>query len=202
MITMIDTRINYEFEKPTLSEQRLTKYSKNHLDNFRYYRRTSVPNRLLSTGKFPSIESYQLIISDTNKDVLRNEPERSEIVQRKNQANLKVISRIKELAEYQEGWYDGIEGIPADSQTIKDAIAFAKNLDFNHIHIPYISLATDGEVSFWWDLETIKLGLGFYGDGTYSYYAKLLENGKEFFGDDIDSVNSTLPPEILEKLKK
>lgn len=138
----------------------------------------------------------------TNKDVLRNKQERLEIVDRKIRANLKVISRIKELAKYQEGWYDGIEGIPATPQTIKDAIAFAKNLDFNTIHIPYISLAKDGEISFWWQLETIKLGLGFYGDGTYSYYAKLLENGKEFFGDDKNSENYTLPPEILEKLKK
>ncbi len=101
------------------------------------------------------------------------------------------------MTKYPQGWYDGVEGIPATTKTIEDAIVFAKNLDFNNIHIPYISLARDGEVNFWWDIETIKLGLGFFGDGTYSYYAKLCKNGKEFFGDDVDS-HSTLLLEILE----
>lgn len=188
MVTMTDTKINYKFEKHTLSEQRLTKYSKNHLNNVRYYRQISVPTQLLSTRQFPSIESYPLIISDTNKNVLKK-------------VNIeKVISGIRELAKYKKGWYDGIEGIPATLQTIEDAIAFAKNLDFNYIHIPYISLARDGEVNFWWDLETIKLDLGFYGDGTYSYYAKL-KNGEKFFGDDED-LKSTLPSKILDTLKK
>lgn len=196
MTTMTDTRC--KFGIPTLSEEKLTKSSKNYLNNFRYYSQTSVLTGLLSTLKISSIESYESIISDTNRSVLRN---KQNIVFLNNEVKLKVISRIKELAKYQEGWYDGIEGIPATPQTIKDAIAFAKNLDFNHIHVPYISLARDGEVNFWWDLKTIKLDLGFYGDGTYSYYAKLLENGKEFFGDD-EVLKSILPLEILEKLKK
>lgn len=191
-MTMTDTTRNLEI--PTFSYSIFTK--KNHPENFGYYRKISLASRLLSTLDFPLIQSCEPTVSDTNKDVFINK----DVLIRRNQANLKVVSRIKELAKYKEGWYDGIEGTPADSQAIKDAIRFAQNLDFNNIHIPYISLATDGEVNFWWDLKTIKLDLGFYGDGTYSYYAKL-KNGKEFFGDDEDS-NSTLPLKILEKLKK
>jgi hypothetical protein len=201
MVTLTDTTRNYEFDTSTFSGQTFTNSKINYGEKFGAFPKTYVATRLLSTQKFSPIESSESIILDTNNYVLRNKPERLEIVERKYQANSKVISRIKELAKYQKGWYDKIEGIPADAQTINDAITFVNNLDFNHIQIPYISLATDGEISFWWDLETIKLGLGFYGDGTYSYYAKLLENGKEFFGDDKD-LKSTLPLEILEKLKK
>lgn len=198
MVTLTDTKRNYDFDVPIFSGQTFTNYKINSDEKFGSFSKKIVATRLLSTQKFSPIESFESIILDTNNYVLRNKPERLEI---KNQANFKVISRITELAKYQEGWYDSIEGIPATSQTLKDAIAFTKNLDFNHTHIPYISLARDGEVNFWWDLKTIKLDLGFYGDGTYSYYAKLLENGKEFFGDD-EVLKSILPLEILEKLKK
>ena len=189
MTTMTDNTTNYDFDTLTLNSPTYINSQINNRYNIEFFSRAFVANWLSSTLKFPRIESCESIISDTNKDVLRNK-----------QAKLKVISRIKELEKYQEGWYDGFDGIQAYPQAIKDAQIFAKNLDFNHIHCPYISLARDGEVNFWWDLETIKLDLGFYGDGTYSYYAKL-KNGKEFFGDDEDS-NSTIPLEILERLKK
>lgn len=200
MVTLADTKRNYDFDASIFSGQTFTNYKINSDEKFGSFSKKIVATRLLSTQKFPPIESVESIILDTNNYVLRNKPERLEIVERKNQANFKVISRIKELAKYQEGWYDGIEGIPATPQTIKDAIVFANNLDFNDIHIPYISLARDGEVNFWWDTETIKLDLGFYGDGTYSYYAKL-KNGQKFFGDDED-LKSKLSLEILETLKK
>jgi hypothetical protein len=186
MVTMINTR-NYDSQITQLSN--VVSQVNNH-HNIRT-RKNYVVTRQLSTKKTSLIKPCQSVISDTNKDVLESKIEREKS---------KIISRIKKLQKYQQGWYDGIEGIPASEQTIQDALIFANNLDFNKIHIPYISLARDGEISFWWDLKTIKLGLSFYGDGTYSYYAKL-ENGKEFFGDDEDSI-LTLPLEILEKLKK
>ena len=63
-------------------------------------------------------------------------------------------------------------------------------------HKPHVTYREEkGEIDFRWDLETIKLDLGFYGDGTYSYYA-VLADGQEFFGDDID-VSQELPLEIL-----
>jgi hypothetical protein len=197
MMIMTDTTINSDFHRPIISVSDVCSQRNCHRRN-RFSYKKPVPTRRLSTKETPLIKAYQSTISDTNKDVLEKkiEPLEKKIKTEKS----KVISRIKGLKKYQQGWYDGIEGSPASEQTIQDALIFANNLDFNNIHTPYISLARDGEVSFWWDLKTIKLGLGFYGDGTYSYYAKL-ENGKEFFGDDKDS-SLTLPLEILEKLKK
>jgi len=67
------------------------------------------------------------------------------------------------------------------------------------IHKPHVTYREeDGELDFRWDLETIKLDLGFRGNGMYSYYA-LLADGQEFFGDDID-VSQELPLEILKAI--
>ena len=40
------------------------------------------------------------------------------------------------------------------------------------VPIPHISLATDGEINFFWNLVNFRLDLGFFGDGTYSYYGE------------------------------
>lgn len=110
----------------------------------------------------------------------------------------KATEEIIRLTQYPQGWYDGVVGTPASMQGIKDALIFADKLNLEEIHPPFISLASDGEISFWWDLETIKLALGFYGDGTYNYFAKLDTNQK-FYGDDLN-VSVPLPTVILEKL--
>jgi hypothetical protein len=91
-----------------------------------------------------------------------------------------------------------ISSIPVNPQAINDAIAFINNSSLNYVEIPYISM-TEGGISFWWDKEAIKFGLEFYGDGTYSYYAKLLKNGEEFFGDGED-LKILLPLEIVKIL--
>ena len=59
---------------------------------------------------------------------------------------------------------------------------------------PHISLADDGEVNFAWAQEGMLIDLGFYGTGTYSYYARGRE-GDERLGDDI-SVMTSLPEEL------
>ena len=59
---------------------------------------------------------------------------------------------------------------------------------------PHISLANDGEVNFAWFRDGTWIDLGFYGTGTYSFYARD-KSGDEWFGDDI-SVTSPLPKEL------
>jgi hypothetical protein len=112
-----------------------------------------------------------------------------------------ITTRIKELQEYKQGWYDGVEGRPATKQAIEDAIAFVSSLNWENLYLPYISLAADGEVNFWWDLKKFKLGLGFYGDKTYSYFGKVISTEKKFYGDDLES-STKLPAEILMYLTK
>jgi hypothetical protein len=59
---------------------------------------------------------------------------------------------------------------------------------------PHISLADDGEVNFAWSRDGMRIDLGFYGTGTYSFYARD-EDGKEWFGDDVEVI-SPIPYEL------
>jgi hypothetical protein len=115
--------------------------------------------------------------------------------------NCKAILRIKSLAQYKLGWYDGILGKPASNQTILDALNFASCLDLSVILYPFISLDSDGNIDFWWDYPTVQLGLGFYGDKTYSYFGKLFVNNCKFYGDDVPII-CPLPEELLMALHK
>lgn len=65
-----------------------------------------------------------------------------------------------------------------------DATEFVKSWVDRAIRIPDIGIADDGEVNFLWKHEGIHVDLGFYGDGTFSYYARDSE-GKEITGDDV-----------------
>jgi hypothetical protein len=73
------------------------------------------------------------------------------------------------------------------------------DLEIQNLHDLYICFQRkNGQLLYGWDLETIKLAIGFFGDGTYSYYAALAD-GQELFGDDIDC-HQELPLEILKAI--
>ena len=79
-------------------------------------------------------------------------------------------------------------------EAFQDARKFAERLPATMKVAPHISLADDGEVNFAWSRGGMLIDLGFYGTGTYSFYARGLD-GKEWFGDDI-SVVFPLPKEL------
>lgn len=88
-----------------------------------------------------------------------------------------------------------------EKRAIEDAQKFMYNrehLDICHPCVPNISWSNDGELNFWWDDAEIYVDLGFYGDGTYSLYAKA--GDKEWVIDDAPA-DETLPGEILEYLR-
>jgi hypothetical protein len=82
--------------------------------------------------------------------------------------------------------------------TIEDAKYFTKYLYENNLIFPYVSLASDGEINFYWNSEHITIDLGFFGNETYSYFAFTKE--KEFIEDGISIVNP-LPENILQFIK-
>ncbi|UJJ30245.1 hypothetical protein [Halopseudomonas maritima] len=105
-----------------------------------------------------------------------------------------VMEAVRPFARLEAGW-DGYDGVAPTSKAIDDAERFV----IGHLYAfekrrPRISPASDGEVNFCWRGEGHLLDLGFYGDGTYSYYAKLAD-GREFFNDDAP-VDALLPEEI------
>lgn len=112
----------------------------------------------------------------------------------------RALSTIAGLGYLADGWA-GFDSVRPSDAAISEALAFAEMLLSNQeIQEPIISPATDGEVNFFWENEHITVDLGFYGDGSYSYYAKT-EDGQEFFEDHF-RVDSVLSSEVLEHLIK
>lgn len=80
-----------------------------------------------------------------------------------------------------------------------DAVIFVNNnFKKSNIQSPYISIADDGEINFYWNNDKILIDLGFFGDGTYSCYAKT-KHGKEFFIDD--EKLEKFPKQIIENIR-
>lgn len=65
-----------------------------------------------------------------------------------------------------------------------DAIDFVESWVDHAIRTPDIGISDDGEVNFLWKCADGHVDLGFYGDGTFSYYARDTE-GKEITADEI-----------------
>ena len=84
-------------------------------------------------------------------------------------------------------------------QAFKDANLFIQRLPPTAIHMPDLGLADDGEVNFLWKVGGVHLDLGFYGTGSFSYFARA-QDGRKFYGDDIPASNG-LPYEIASLIR-
>ena len=114
-------------------------------------------------------------------------------------APLAVINRIHELGTYREGW-NRPDTVAPSRAALNDAEQFVQKQDFASLHLPSIGAADDGEINFWWDVNGLYIDLGFFGDGSYSFYARL-PDGKEILDDHVP-VSKPLPSGILKFLKQ
>ncbi len=99
-----------------------------------------------------------------------------------------LAQRLEQLRSISEGerWPSSE---PPDDAAFRDARVFLDKLPIPLTALPHISLADDGEVNFAWDECGLHIDLGFYGTGTYSYYARG-SDGQEHFGDDVPAASS------------
>jgi len=116
-----------------------------------------------------------------------------------DRADLIVIARIRELGTYPSG-RSHPDSVAPSKTAVNDAERFARNLDLTSLHLPHISAAEDGEINFWWDIDGLYIDLGFFGDGSYSFYAKL-PDGKEIT-EDAAPISRPFPSELLRFLEK
>lgn len=79
----------------------------------------------------------------------------------------KLLRELEGYATLQAGW-DGYEGEPANPQSIIDARVFISSLP-SQLRYPKPMLASDGEVSLFWEAEGQYLEASFPGDCTYHY---------------------------------
>ncbi len=90
--------------------------------------------------------------------------------------------------------------VPPDPQALRDARAFVLGLPNELVHLPDIGLADDGEVNFLWNDAGIHVDLGFYGCGTFSYYARD-DKGNEYLEDECRATHG-LPSDLAALLTR
>lgn len=109
------------------------------------------------------------------------------------------IKRLQTIAAYEAGW-DGPKSVGPTIETSRQALAFVRELHaLGDLARPYISLASDGEINFYWKTPHIELDLGFTGTRQYSYYGRTTD-GIEF-AEDGASIGDPLPPELIAVLR-
>ncbi len=107
-----------------------------------------------------------------------------------------LLSRINEFQRRVEGW-DGSGGTPPNSNAIRDAKAFLLSLA-EDCAIPSKTFAPgDGEVIFQWRQRGAFVEVGFYGDGTISWYARTprkepLYNDNPFTQEEANQISADL----------
>lgn len=100
-------------------------------------------------------------------------------------ASASPVQRLFELRAEQSMRQLDSDVKPPSPEAFDDAFEFMSHLDLNtHSIMPSIDVADDGEINFFWKSEGLHIDLGFYGTGTYSYFARR-SNGESFKGDDI-----------------
>lgn len=104
-----------------------------------------------------------------------------------------LVQRLEQLRSIPQGERWPSSEAPNDA-AFRDARMFLDRLPFPLAALPHISLADDGEVNFTWDGEGVHIDLGFYGTGTYSYYARGSDE-QEHFGDEVPAASS-LPTDM------
>ena len=105
-----------------------------------------------------------------------------------------MLKRLKELKNITDK-----KDMPSD-QAFKDAETFIEYLKDIDVIEPRITIAKDKEINFCWHDIGIYIDLGFYGDKTYSYFAKN-KSGRKYYGDNL-SIERGIQRRILNIIKK
>ncbi len=112
--------------------------------------------------------------------------------------NRDLLAQLKEFEKtsVEERWPDATW---PSVQAFRDAEIFIRKLPLDSIPMPNIGLADDGEVNFLWDHDGVHVDLGFYGTGSYSYFA-CGKTGNKIYAEDA-LVSDDFPGEILALFK-
>lgn len=110
----------------------------------------------------------------------------------------KLQAKLLEYTSLPAGW-DGASGQPANRKAYEDACEFLKHLQsYPELPLPRAQISPDGELGLYWRKASIFADVGFYGDGTLSFYAEAPE---EEHGADDWPVSRGLPPGLIRTLE-
>lgn len=113
---------------------------------------------------------------------------------------LNLRSLYQELGSYSElkpGW-DGYDADEVMSESLVDARVFVSSLP-PRLDLPKPMLASDGEISLYWDLRGAYLEASFPGDGTFHYIFN--KSSFRFASDDYPVTSPLLNAEFLSFLE-
>ena len=82
-----------------------------------------------------------------------------------------------------------------NAQAFEDAKFFIRRSTLNAVPMPDVGLADDGEINFLWDSDGVHVDLGFYGTGTFSYFARG-NRGQRIHGED-EPASGGLPRQVI-----
>lgn len=110
-----------------------------------------------------------------------------------------LLAQIRGLLNLTPGW-DGYDAKTPEAAAINDAEQFSSSILPNgDFALPVVTAASDGEVNFSWKNALGLIDLGFYGDGTYSYYIRFA-NGEELISDE-SPLGESLPDNVIEIIR-
>lgn len=118
---------------------------------------------------------------------------------REDSKTLAKWALLRELASYAdlEPEWDGYSAEPANVDSIAEARVFISSLPTG-CPVPRSTLASDGEISLYWDRNGHYLETSFPGDGTYHFIFSA--PGVRFGSKDIYVTTPTIDPEFLSYL--
>lgn len=109
---------------------------------------------------------------------------------------------LKALTELEEGW-DGYSGVAASNESYLGSLSFLdKFLSFNQeqqysLIFPQAMLASDGEISLYWEKDNNYLEIILTDNNSYYYFYDSIDNS---FGEDDLKIDNGLTLKIKESL--
>ena len=101
-----------------------------------------------------------------------------------------LLDRVRYLKDVYVTPYEP-GGVVPSAQAFADAESFILKLPLNRTGMPKIDVASDGEVNFCWFSDNSRVDLGFFGNGTYSYFGQA--PGSEVAGENVAATSEVSP---------
>ncbi|MBX9660474.1 MAG: hypothetical protein K2X00_18095 [Nitrospiraceae bacterium] len=108
-------------------------------------------------------------------------------------AEARAIAKVRSFANYCEDWA-GEGSVAPSKEAIREAELFLRvHFAKATAQAPHISASADGEINLFWDHAGHYVDVGFIGDGSVTYYAKLV-GGADFTGEAASSYDRLPEP--------
>ena len=107
-----------------------------------------------------------------------------------------VLEELAEFARYGRGW-DGPGSVSPSSATLAAACKFVRDLSA-WATVPEVSLASDGEISVYWNTEDSYVDISFQRSGRVSIYARI--SGRIYKTVPSSAADFHVPPAVVSHL--